>query len=237
MEFQEASLYLSLFYRNSKGHPQLVRQDQLPVYKNQKLHGITNSKALFERVLQANLELKKLLSREKQAPVRYTFGTKPMAPGTQPQLRMEQRSPTRLPPSFPQENRVLLNLAIPFQYRKAQGRERAGKARLKRVKVKTQWTREKIQVQAQTLITKINALVNIFEMTSKQVKLSEKLAQAERKKFRRGASDLILLNFREEMLAEAQIKNLSFLLKYHLVDTDLKNLQVELLPGQSPATK
>ena len=44
-----------------------------------------------------------------------------------------------------------------------------------------------------------------------------------------GASDLILVNIREENLAEAQIRNLSSLLKYHFIDAEVKGIRVSLI--------
>jgi len=52
---------------------------------------------------------------------------------------------------------------------------------------------------------------------------------AEQRKFNSGASDLILLNLREEALAESKIKNLTTFLDYFSLNAKLMQTKVEFL--------
>ena len=84
-------------------------------------------------------------------------------------------------------------------------------------------------MSVESFIIKLNTLSEIFTATKTQVKLADKLAKAERRKFTQGASDLILVNLREENFAEAKLKNLSTYLKYMFVDAEIKDLEVRFL--------
>ncbi len=229
LEFQQASFYLSLFHRNADGKPIPLSSQSLPALDNQKLIARSDIDGIYQRALTANLDLKILDAKEKQAELDIQLGTNEMLPQVDLNYEWSQDRGVGSSTLSQNENRVMLNVEIPIQYRKGAGKRRAGKAKLEQVKVKSQFTKEKVRVEVQSLVAKINAFAEIFNLTSEQVELSNKLADAERKKFFRGASDLILVNIREENLAEAQVKNLEALLKYHFVDADLRNVQVDFL--------
>ncbi len=229
MEFQEANFYLSLFYRDSKGEPQSVSEAELPDFKSANLPKLENTSELVNQAMNSNLELKKLASQKKQAELDIQLGRNNFLPSVDLSYEWSQdrgAGPTSL---SQEENRVMLNLEVPFEYRKGRGKLRAGKAKMKRIDTQEKWTNENIKVSSFTLSTKLNSFAEIFQLTAGQVELSEKLALAERKKFNRGASDLILVNIREENVADAKIKNLSTFLQYQFIDADIRNLQVKLM--------
>ena len=232
MEFQEASFYLSLFYRNKDGKPILPKDGQLPSYDIKKVEVVSDVEGVYLKALKSSLDLQSLSSEEKQAKLDVQLGTNDLLPKLDLKYEWSQdrgSAPMNdLAVLGQEESRIMLNLEVPLQFRKGKGKRRAGKAKLERIKTRQKWVKEKIKVDAKTLVTKLNSFSEIFDLTLKQVKLAEKLSVAERKKFKRGASDLILVNIREENMVETQIKNLSTLLKYHFVNADLNNLQVRL---------
>lgn len=229
LEFQQACYYLSLFHRSEQGQPQSITLSDLPDLKNETLQGPNNPMAIESRALESNLDLKILESKKQQARLDVKMGFNDLLPKLD--VKYEWSHDRGAGPSnlAQEDNKIMLNLEIPFQYRQGLGKKRAGQAKVEQVKVKQQWTKDKLRVDVKTLITKLNAYANIFNISSKQVKISEKMAEAERTKFARGASDLILVNIREEYLAQVQIKNLAAYLQYHFIDADLKNIQVHLL--------
>ena len=229
MEFQEAAFYLSLFNRDPNGAPITPQMKELPSIDSLQFSSPSSEAAVAQRALQTNLELQQLISEQEQAQLDVKLGNNDLLPDLNVKYEWSRdrgQGPTQL---AQQENRVMLKLEIPFEYRKGLGKKRAGKAKLEGLKAEQRLAREKIVAQSNTLVTKLRSFYEIFKLTGDQVQLAEKLAQAERRKFSQGDSDLILVNIREENLAEAQIKNLASLLKYYFVDADLKNLQVDIL--------
>lgn len=88
---------------------------------------------------------------------------------------------------------------------------------------------EKMKVKIDSLTYKINNTIDIVNLSTNQVELADKLSKAEYRKFKRGASDLILVNIREETLGESQIKNLESLLKYHYYKADLRQITLDFI--------
>lgn len=229
MEFKEASFYLSLFYRDKKGLPiEPTNQNVLQLH-GKPLSTVSNYIKIYQKAVDSNLDLKKLSSKEKQANLDVDLGTNQLLPKLDLKYEWSEDRGMGSNTLAGDENRVMLTLEIPFQFRKGQGKRRLGKVKIQNIQLKRRWTREKIKVKVKSLMTKINSFADIYSMTTEQVSLAEKLAKAERRKFSQGASDLILVNLREEKLAEVQVKNLSSLLKYHILDADLRNIQVELM--------
>jgi outer membrane protein TolC len=230
MEFLEASYYLSLFYRNEEGKPRpILTSKDLPKPMNERLATIPDYKPVYEAALRLNPELQILSSKAEQAELDIRMGRNELLPKVDVNFEWNQDQGVGASTLQQDENRILLNVEIPFQYRKGLGKMRAGKAKLAQVKTKEQFTKEKLKTSIQALVVKLNATSEIFSLTLDQVKLAETLAKAERRKFSQGASDLILVNIREESFAEAQVKNLSTLLKYEFVNSEVLGAQMNLL--------
>lgn len=229
LEFQEASYHLSLFYRDGKGRPTPIGKGDLPPIEERKLGTLKDTEATYQKALQDNLKLKILESEKKQAQLDIRMGRNEFLPRADLNFEWNQDQgigPDRLTQD---ENRILLTVEVPLQFRKASGKKRAGEAKLDQVKTKKRWVQEKLKADLRSLIFEFNSLAKIYEITIDQIKLAERLAKAEQKKFSKGASDLILVNLREENFAEAQVKNLYSLLKYYFIDADIKDLRVDLI--------
>ena len=229
LEFQESAFYLSLFLRDKNGAPRTLSEKDLPLVSEQTLARIVNVKDIYQKAMAMNLDLQILASKEKQAELDIRMGTNDILPKADVSFEWNQDQgpgPNRLAGD---ENRIMLNVEIPLEFNRGLGKRRAGKAKAAKVKTKKKWALEKLRVRVRSLTIKINSFAEMFEVTKNEVKLAQKLAKAEQRKFSQGASDLILVNLREENMAQAQVSNLSTLLKYYLIDAKIKNIKVEFM--------
>ncbi len=231
-EFKKASYYLSLFYRDVNGTPQSLTGAEIPDISNEVLTSIPDSLPVYQQAKAKSLELQELRSQEKQAELDVRLGTNNILPKVDVNFEWNQDQIVGPPNINSDENRIMLNIDIPLQFRKGLGKRRAGKAKQAQIEAKQKLTYEKLKVNTENLVLQLNAYAEIYKISTDQVKLADKLAAAERRKFSQGASDLILVNIREETLAEAQVKNLASLLEYHFVDSEVKNLQVQFITPQ-----
>jgi len=229
MEFQKAAFYLSLFNRNKDGMPKNPLENDVPKLSYKKLERSPEINRIYQVSLRQSLDLKKLNSQEEQAQLDVKLGKNNILPKIDLNFEFGQDHGVGAESLGQYESRVILNFEIPIQIRKGSGKMRAGRAKAEQIKTKKRWTAEKLQVEAQSLSIKLNSYAELFQVTSEQVELSKKLASAERRKFFQGASDLILVNIRDENLVQAQIKNLSSRLKYHYIDADIKNVLVDFI--------
>ena len=202
MEFQKASFYLSLFYRDQKGRPLLMDRTKVPKQKALPSPPQKKLKGLYSEALHQNIDLKILQSQREQAQLEVRLGTNELLPKVDVDFQWSQDRGMG-PESLRQnESKVMVQMEVPLQWRKGAGKRDVGKAKLEQIKTKTQWVKDQLSVSIQSLVMQLNTLANIYQLTQDQVSLAQKLAQAERRKFSQGASDLILVNIREENMAE-----------------------------------
>jgi len=230
MEFVKSAYYLSLFFRDKTGRPITPIKASLPKLESKALKKLMNLNKVYNKALNSDLFLQKLNSQKEQADLDVQMGKNFLMPKLDLNLELSQDNGSGAADLNESESRVMLNFEIPLQFRKGKGKMRAGKAKIASLKTQQLWTSDKLLVETKSLMLKLNSFSDLYKITAEQVKLSEKLAAAERKKFFRGASDLILVNLRDENLAQAQIKNLSSRLKYQFVDAEIRNLLVEFIP-------
>ena len=229
IEFQQACFYLGLFYRDKQGRPQKLTTVDLPKFRQSKLAKIANTDAIYSRSLQENLDLQIMSSQMEQAELKIRMGRNEILPRVDVNFEWNQDQAPGPNPAVQNENRIMLNVEIPIEYNKGIGKKRAGEAKLNQLKTKSSWIKDKLSAEVRALVLKLNSFANMFELTTDQVTFADRLAKAERRKFSQGASDLILVNIREENMAQAQIKNLNTLLKYQFVDADIKNVKVQFV--------
>ena len=231
IEYEVASFYLSLFFRNDGGKPIQVQKSWVPEVQKKDLERVIFNQALLERARRQNLKLKILGSKRRQARVEVRLGNNYLLPKLDLNLEIGQES--GLTDTNFQETRAVLNFEIPLEFNRGIGKKRAGHFKFEALKAREKLENEKIRVVLDTLLSKINKTQEIIDLTNTQVMLSRKLAKAELRKFTQGSSDLILLNLREEKLAESKVKNLEALLKYHNESAELKGVLVDFIVPQA----
>lgn len=229
LDFQKAAYYLSLFYRDTQGQMIPLSQAHLPDLKNQKLERIPSYVEVLKVARDLNLDLKTLSSQVKQAEAEINMGFNEILPRLDVSFEVAENRGLGANRTSQDEARLMLNVEIPIQYNRGLGRRQAGRSQLAQAKTRQGFVREKIKTESQTLTMKVNTFAEIYDVTKNEVDLARTLAKAEMRKFQRGASDLILVNIREENLAEAQINNLKSLLSYQLNFAEIRRLKMEFL--------
>jgi len=229
LEFQKAAYYLSLFYRDNKGKMITLSQTHLPGLETKKLERISTYAEVLKVATDLNLDLKTLSSQVMQAEAEINMGVNEILPRIDVSFEVGQNRGLGANRTSEDEARVMLNIEVPIQYERGLGRRQSGRSKLAQVKTQQGFVRDKIKAESQTLTLEVNSFAEIFDVTKNEVELARTLAKAEMRKFQRGASDLILVNIREENLAEAQIKNLKSLLDYQLTSAEIRRLKVEFL--------
>jgi len=229
MEFKKSAFYLSLFYRDEDGRPLDLKESELPKLNYNSLAQIKNYQTIYQQALDRNLDLRTIKSKVEQADLDVSLGKNFTLPQIDLSFEVSQDHGVGDASLEQFESRVKLNFEIPLQLRKGRGKARAGRAKRESLRAKRKLTNDKLIVESKSLAVKLNSYSQLFKVTFEQVRLAKRLASAERKKFFRGASDLILVNIRDENLAQAQIKNLSSRLKYQFVDADIKNAMVNFI--------
>jgi outer membrane protein TolC len=209
---------LSLFYRQENGKPQEISEKTLSISSLPiKLNHI-NEKNLENDIKQAmqfrpEIQILKIKQNKEQNYLKQAKNT------LQPTLDLSletskdlgQGSPTRKETV----NTVKLDFDFPLQQRDAKGQEIKAEASIKYLNYEQQLLAEKIQVEIKQIGSYLNILAEIYHNAEDEFKLSQKLASAEKERFKQGGSDFFLINLREQELARANIGKIQAIEKYY----------------------
>ncbi|NQZ01261.1 MAG: TolC family protein [Bdellovibrionales bacterium] len=227
-DFAVASFSLSLFFRDDEGRTKAIEPWNIPNvfdYKDSFLTETLNSESdrqgLLKQAMDRSPEIQILQSKITEKDAKRQLGQNDILPKLDFTGEWSQGDGDGSSTLRGQETRVMVNLEIPIEYNKGLGKMRAARNEIEALKAKLQFTQERMRVKLDSMTQKILTTERLIELTGEQIKLSERLAEAERQKFKRGASDLILVNLREQDLAEVRFKNLEMILKWHFLIADL----------------
>jgi outer membrane protein TolC len=240
-DFALASFALSLFFRNDEGEPINIVPWNIPNvfdYKDkllsEKIAAQTEQQRLLNMAMARNPELQIIASKITEKDAKRELGRNDLLPRLDLKTEWAQGQGEGCGTSSceslrGQEGRIMLNLEVPIEYNKGLGKMRAAKNEIQGLKAKLQFSKEKLRVKFKAMSQKIITTEKLIQLTKDQIELSERLAEAEQQKFKRGASDLILVNLREQDLAEVRFKNLEYILKWHYLNADLNLFTAQLL--------
>ena len=204
-EFQNSAIYLSLFWRDSHGHPVVPKKSQLPNFSNN-VHDLTfdqiNKDKLLAMSRRPELRLIKIKRDEENNNLKYAENL------AKPQLDVDVGASDDVgvgPKSRGQSNNYAkIDFSVPLQQREAKGKISATESKLSAIKYEQKLLEEKISAQIDQLKTKVKTLAEVHSNLAEEVKLTETLEISEREKFKQGASNLFLVNAREQESASSK---------------------------------
>jgi outer membrane protein TolC len=224
-KLEQAAIKLSLFLRDVAGTPLLAATDQLPPEfpsaeaPNETLVSADISLALSRRpelwLLQLESERAGVEAREAANLVLPAFDG--LVTGSQDVG--EPTSAKRDKSEFELEAGV--QFEAPLQRREANGKLRAAQGKLAQVAAKRRLTEQKIVAQVQGSWTGLTAAYASLVQARRNAELAQQMENAERTKFERGDSDLLLVNIREQATADAAVLAIEAAANYFMAQAQL----------------
>ncbi|MFZ4713265.1 MAG: TolC family protein [Bacteriovoracaceae bacterium] len=219
IELNKFKTELSLYLRDSQGNPKTINLEsyQELTLPAPELGGLTENK------INPNPQLEFLKLELSKLSIEQDYHNQLQKPG----LNFEIIGSRELSPVNaaydPESLQVGLKLDIPLENRKAEGKS-----------VSTFYKMKSLEKQKNYLEQEINQQMNFFknasmlsktrwEIGTREFEGTINMAEAEKKKWLQGASDLFILNLREQDVADVEIRRLAALYDYHqyLLDFDL----------------
>jgi outer membrane protein TolC len=204
-DFEIRKSFLALFFRDKNGKVKNIKDEEIPniVFSLKELeiekfnrdldHALTNRPELLALKIQQNSQKEQL----KYAENLY-----------KPQLDLEfGASKDQGSGSFDKqqsENFVNLEFSIPLQQRQAKGATQESRSKLSALKIDEDLQRDKIKIEMQQIKIQIHNVIEIFKNLEEEVELAKILEDAEREKFKHGASNFFLVNMREQDTANSK---------------------------------
>lgn len=209
-DFENSALYLSLFYRDQKGDPIVVKSDRMPHIKiEEKLTKIENSK--FERDLihafqnRADIKIIKIANKKQQANLEQAKNL--YKPKLDVDVAVSNDISNEDATRGPVKNQIGVNFELPLQQRKAKGEIAKSRALIDKIKYEERLLLDTTKVVLTQKQNIVNSFSQMHENLTTEVELSKKLEEAEMIRFKKGGSDFFLINLREQNTATAKISN------------------------------
>ena len=215
IEWLDIKTQLEIYYRNSNGEPHSLVKNTLPQDVPKE---IFETSAVLEELPQI-----KIINREiKIFENNRNLFKQSRLPGLQLEV-LGARELSANDPYDPEALQVGLKFDFPLENRKAEGKTVSAEYKYLALKKKRDYLVLKLKQQFDySLTAQRNGLLR-WKTTSNEFQKTTNLSNAERKRWTQGASDLYIVNLREQDTADADIKRWNIWYDYHqsILDTKL----------------
>lgn len=205
--FEAASIELSLFLRDSQDQPVLAARHRLPrAFPAPKPPEPARLSKDIADALAQRPELRSIALSIARIRIETDLARNDLLPNLDLTLEARQ-SPTQkqLPDVEPLETRAGVELRIPLQRREASGRLQVAESQIRRLQADEQFARDRIGAEVRDTFSALAAANGQIAQAQRNVVLAVMLEDAERLRFRQGASDLLALQIREQATFEARL--------------------------------
>lgn len=101
---------------------------------------------------------------------------------------------------------VGIRFTVPLQRREALGRIQRADAELREAQFREQQVAETIALEIRNILIDLEAALGLASLAREEAEQSQRMVEAERRRFELGAGDFFLVNLREQAAAEAQVR-------------------------------
>jgi outer membrane protein TolC len=203
-----AATALSFYFRDENGEPRVPPADRLP--GTLPAFEVSEPDLLLEGGL-ARPDLDAILLRLSQAEARGRLAENDVAPRLDLRLEISKDigaegagGATRTPA----EGFLGLRFAMPLERRQARGRVAEAAAEADALSARRRLIEDQIRVEVQGLAIQVRSTDQLVALAHDETRLAEEMAEAERRRFFLGASDFIVVNLREELAADARLRQI-----------------------------
>ena len=221
IDWQMAMTELALYYRDSEGKQLKLSTDTFPVNDLK----IPDTKPLqwtsipqlmmIDQALKIRDAENKLYSQSKLPGLNLELvGAKELSPNE---------------PYDPESLKVGIKFDFPLENRKAEGKTVASEYKLRALRKERQFVIERLKQQYDLALESTKLSKVRWETITSEFERTKKLANAERSRWVQGASDLYIVNLREQDLAEADIKRWLTWFEFHVNFLDARLYSASLM--------
>lgn len=206
--FQQSSIELSLFYRDSTGTPIVPTIEQVPLrFPNPSQIDLPDIATEIQLALQRRPEIARLQAQSDQNEVDVRLTRNATMPAVD--VFAGFYSDNGVDPSVrrgPQEFRAGLSFEVPLRNRTARGRQGAAEARARQIDFRLGFLRDQVAAEVRDAASAVAAARQRLQLLGDEVRVSVELQEAERTRFEAGEGTLFMLNLREQATLDAAIR-------------------------------
>lgn len=196
---------LSLFLRDGLGQPVVPSPDRLPP---RQVDNVTPRLVDQSSAIAARPDLQALLTRIEQTGIRARLAENELKPRLDVRAEASKDFGDGSPVRRPTEGILGLRFSVPLEQRAAKGRIAEVAAEQDALSLRLRLLEDQIGVEIANLRTQVTGAEKLAGLATAEAALARKMAEAERRRFSLGASDFLVVNLREEALADATIREI-----------------------------
>ena len=208
-KLQEASIKLSLFFRDATGQPLVVTDDRMPCdFPAAEIVDMSVVESDIARALEMRPELVELGFQRQKVEVDLCYAKNQLLPKLD--AYAETGQDVGEPTSSKRDKSELeiemgLLAEVPLQRRAASGKIQAAQGKLAQIDAKRRFVEDKIRSQVLDAASALNNAFQRIEQARENLELTQQSLRLGRLRFEEGDIDIIALNIYETSLAEAEL--------------------------------
>lgn len=209
IELNKIRAELSVYIRDEKGSPVSIPLESSPEFILQK-----NEPSLFATDVSLNPQMKILDLEREKLKLESIFFDQSKLPGLNLEL-LGAKELSQNQPYDPERLQVAVKFDFPLENRKAEGKSVSYSYKVLAIDKNRQFLESELSQQLNFFIKASSDSKIRWEITTKEFEGSRKMAEAEKNRWSQGASDLFVVNLREQDVADVDIRRWTALYDYH----------------------
>lgn len=207
---QQASIDLSLFYRDNQGKPVLAAKDDLPSAFPD-LKNIEDAQLMkdIEEAVAKRPDLARFALQKSQTEIERNLARNQALPAVDLALGFTAETGVGPVRRGPQELKAGLAFELPFQRRSARGKEASATAKIRQLEQREKFTEDQIAAEVRDAVSAVRAAYERSMITRDEYRVARDLEEAERARFRLGDGTMFLVNLREQATFDAALRELA----------------------------
>jgi outer membrane protein TolC len=212
---QQASIELSLFYRDSSGSPVLPPPERLPSsfpaardIDEQRLRDD------IELALKRRPEIQRFREQRNQVEVDRRLAQNQLLPNIDLSLSFTSQLGERRVGRGPNDLVAALVFDLPAQRRVAKGRDLSALARIEQFDQRERFARDQVEAEVRDAYSALKTAYDRARVLREEVEVARQLEVAERVRFELGEGNLFLVNLREQATYETELREVAALTEY-----------------------
>ena len=216
-KLRKAAIYLSLYYRDAAGNPDVPEETRLPTqFPEPRLLEPGQEDEDIRLALTRRPDLQAVRAQANRVRVDETLSLNIMEPSLDFSLGVTAEAGTSLTVKRgPTDLKAGLVLGLPIQRRDGEGRFLEARAKLAALEQKARFVTDKIEAEVRDAAIALRASFQKAEILDEEVDVTRELESLERERFDLGDSNLFTVNLREAATADAELRLIEALADYH----------------------
>lgn len=227
IELNKIRAELSIYLRDEKGSPVSIPVESNPEFILQKNEpsSLTTDVSLNPQIEILDLEREKLKFES-------IFFDQSKLPGLNLEL-LGAKELSSNEPYDPERLQVAVKFDFPLENRKAEGKSVSYSYKVLAIEKNRQFLESELSQQLSFFIKASSDSKIRWEITTREYEGTRKMAEAEKNRWSQGASDLFVVNLREQDVADVDIRRWTALYDYHQYHLDARLFSGKILDGQN----